>query len=279
MAKYVFEALSIVIGACLFAINYLIILPASPAVVPFVNIVAALIIIGPPMYGFYAKYRRKGELESQFMAFVDDLVDSVNSGMTLPVALENCAKRNYLSLGPFVNDLASQVNWGVPFEKALLTFAKRTGVPVIQRAITTIIETYKVGGKVADTLDSVGKSLMTIERINKERSLSVHSQTITMYLIYFVFIFILVVLQVFLIPALMPTTSEVVSIGAVPADMPQLYTQSFVYFIIIQGFFAGLATGKMSQGTVLAGLKHSMVLIIVGYAIFSFFASFPIKIF
>ena len=54
---------------------------------------------------------------------------------------------------------------------------------------------------------------------------------------------------------------------------PEVFSQGFVLFIIIQGFFAGLATGKMSEGTIVAGLKHSIFLIIAGYGIFSIVVS------
>ncbi len=54
--------------------------------------------------------------------------------------------------------------------------------------------------------------------------------------------------------------------GAVPELFPP---EIFINFIVIQGFFAGLATGKMAEGSVIAGVKHSIVLTVIGYSIFS----------
>ena len=39
----------------------------------------------------------------------------------------------------------------------------------------------------------------------------------------------------------------------------------------IQGFFAGIAIGKMAEGTVIAGVKHALVLIVFGYTAFILF--------
>ena len=118
--------------------------------------------------------------------------------------------------------------------------------------------------------------------IRKERSASVHSQIVTSYLIFFVFIFILIILQTFLIPALGGQTGEGLPGGlgtGVSENAAEIYNQGFVSFIIIQGFFAGLATGKMAEGSVIAGLKHSVLLIAVGYTLFSLIVQMEIKFF
>ncbi|UCC91734.1 MAG: hypothetical protein JSV39_00465, partial [Candidatus Aenigmatarchaeota archaeon] len=73
-----------------------------------------------------------------------------------------------------------------------------------------------------------------------------------------------------------PTLGETATTPAMPVE---LYTQSFINFILIQGFFAGLATGKMAEGSIIAGLKHSIVLIVIGYTIFSFLGQFEMAIF
>jgi len=38
----------------------------------------------------------------------------------------------------------------------------------------------------------------------------------------------------------------------------------------IQAFFGGLVAGKMGEGTVSAGLKHSVILLTSGYLAFKF---------
>jgi len=198
--------------------------------------------------------------------------------MTLPMALNYCSKKEYFALSPYVNDLAAQVDWGIPFEKALRVFEKKLSSVSIKRAITTIIQTYKVGGKISDTLNAIIKSLITIDKIRKERSTSVRSQLITSYMIFFVFIFILVILQTFLVPAIETPSGVSGVIASTSTPSRETYTSSFINFIIIQGFFAGLVTGKMAEGSVVAGFKHSILLIAIGYTIFSVAIQFQIAI-
>ena len=277
MFKYILEVVFVIFGIGTILFGIFVVANIFPLIVPVLNILGALIAVVPPSYIFYTKYKITKEIEEEFIIFVKDLAQSINSGMTLPLALEQSTRKDYGFLNTYVKHMSAQVNWGIPFKKALTIFADKTRSIPIKRAVTTIVETYKVGGKIGDTLHVVGESLLTIDRIRKERTSSVHSQIVTSYLIYFVFIFILVLLQTFLLPALIPQVEE-----SLTSDTPistELFASGFVNFIIVQGFFAGLATGKMSEGVLVAGLKHSILLITIGYTVFSLAAQFQFQLF
>jgi flagellar protein FlaJ len=277
MLKYIYELIFVAIGISTILTSTFYLNTIFPELVALVNLVGGLIAVIPPALIFFSKLRVRRQIEEQFLFFINDLTSSINSGMTLPLALKHCSKNDYRSLTPHINNLAAQVEWGIPFKKSLMIFAKKTKSIPIKRAIDTIVQTYKVGGKIGDTLNAIGESLMVIEKIKKERSSSVHSQILTSYLIYFVFIMILVILQMFLLPALVPRASATLpEVATTP--LQEVYVQSFVNFIIIQGFFAGLVTGKMAEGSVTAGFKHSFLLIVIGYTLFTLAGQIEIRI-
>lgn len=275
MFKYIQEIFFILIGASLLAVN-ITFFPGEPFVFSMLNLVAGLIAVLPSLFLFYARFRRKKEIEEQFLVFIGDVTEAINAGMTLPLALLHTSKKEYFSLSPFVNALAAQVDWGIPFQKALDIFAKKADSAPIRRSIETIIQTYKVGGKISDTLNAISESLLTLDKIKKERVASVHSQIITSYIIYFVFILILVLLQVFLLPSLLPQSISGIG-GTSITPLQNIFSSSFINFIVIQGFFAGLVTGKMAEGSVAAGVKHSVLLIAIGYTIFSFASQIEVR--
>ncbi len=274
------EILFVIFGVVLLVFNFFFISDIFPFISPLVNVLGALIAIVPPFLIFYKRYKIRKEIEEQFVVFITDLTGSIDSGMTLPIALKHASKKDYRSLTPYVKGIESKVEWGIPFEKALKIFSEKVNSMPLKRAVSTIIETYKVGGKISDTLRAIGQSLIEINKIKQERSVSVQSQLVTSYLIFFIFIFILLILKTFLIPALgtmeTPTIGETATSPTMPAE---LYTQTFINFILIQGFFAGLATGKMAEGSIMAGLKHSIVLIVIGYTIFSLLGQLEIAMF
>ncbi len=273
----IIEVVFVAMGASILIANLFFLSKVIPIFAPLINISGALIAIVPPFMIYYSKYKIGKEIESQFILFVTDLTESIDSGMTLPIALKHSAGRDYRALTPYIKDISNKVDWGIPFEKSLVLFAEKVKSVPIKRSVSTIIETYKVGGKLSDTLKAIGKSLMEINKIKQERSASVQSQLVTSYLIFFVFIFILVILQTFLLPALSNTgTAGVSNQVEIP---PELFSQTFINFILVQGFFAGLATGKMAEGSLVAGLKHSILLITIGYTIFSFLGQFQVSLF
>ncbi|MEM0333027.1 MAG: hypothetical protein QXX30_00995, partial [Candidatus Aenigmatarchaeota archaeon] len=53
------------------------------------------------------------------------------------------------------------------------------------------------------------------------------------------------------------------------ADLTTFFKNVFRDIIIIQGLFAGLCVGKMSEGNVVAGIKHSLFMIFVGMIVFT----------
>jgi flagellar protein FlaJ len=247
-----------------------------------VNVLGAMVAIVPPFLIFYGRYRISKEIEEQFIIFITDLTEAIDSGMTLPIALKHVSKKDYRSMSPYVKEIESKVEWGIPFEKSLKIFSEKVKSTPIKRSVSTIIETYKVGGKISDTLRAIGQSLIEINKIRQERSASVQSELVTSYMIFFVFIFILLILKSFLLPsfgAMQMSPNLMGEEKSAPVMPMELYTRTFVNFILVQGFFAGLATGKMAEGSLIAGLKHSIVLIVLGYTIFSLLGQFQISMF
>jgi flagellar protein FlaJ len=285
LIKYKVEILSIISGVLIVLGNFflfpsLITKEVFSIIQPMVSLFGAMIAIVPPVLVFYTRYRENKEVESQFIIFITDFTETIQSGMTLSMALTQCNRKDYGVLTPHIKGITAQVDWGIPFREALRMFSGKIDSLPVKRAITTIIETYKVGGKLSDTLKAVGESLMEINKIKAERSVSVQSEILTSYLIYFIFIFILVILQSFLIPALQPKGEIPGMATAGGVAVPQMFPpELFLNFIVIQGFFAGLATGKMSEGSIVAGVKHCIVLITVGYSIFSLTSHFQISFF
>ena len=130
--------------------------------------------------------------------------------------------------------------------------------------MSTINEAHKSGGTIHTVLDAVVETTQGIEKIKKERSASIYAQMINGYIIYFIFLGVMIGISSFLVPAFQVGESE----GELQAVLPELFRN----LVIIQGIFAGIAVGKMAEGTFIAGAKHSLALTAIGYSAFIFFA-------
>jgi flagellar protein FlaJ len=215
---------------------------------------------------YYKEMQRQKAIELKFLEFVRSLVETVKSGITIPMGILHVSKEDYGELTPYIRKLANQVGWGIPLHKALIIFADDTANKVIKRSISIIIEADESGGDIADVMDSVAESVINVKRMREERRASTYSQIVQGYVVYFIFIGIMLVLQLWLFPklgALKGIDMGALGIGASSAGgEASSFNLDSVFFglIMIQGFFAGLMIGKFSEGNIKQGLIHSLVL-------------------
>jgi flagellar protein FlaJ len=232
-----------------------------------INGLAVIIALGIPVYMRYHDYTRTREIERLFPAFMGDITESINVGMSLPKAIRTATNNDYGVLTPHVKEMATKIDWGIPFEKVLIGFADNTKSDVIGRSVKGIIEAHRSGGTIGTVLHAMTVSVRELERIKRERATQVYSQMVTGYFIYFLFLGIMLAMAKLLIPVL----TFQISGAAGAADISRLFTDTFRSLVVIQGMFAGIGIGKMSEGTISAGFKHAFVLTIIGYTTFVIF--------
>lgn len=240
-----------------------------PSLFTSVIIVSLIMLVLPIALVRYYEMIKVKALEENFPQFIRDLVESIRSGMTLPQAIESISKNDYGDLSPLVKKLNAQLDWGIPFDKAFLKFSRGTKSKLIGRTTLTIIESHRFGGNLTDIFEAISSTSLEIERLREERKLYINSQLMTGYVIFFVFLIVIIGLQKFLIPTLADISDESLTADTEEQDLAGEYTSIFRNLIILQGLFAGLVIGKMSEGQLVGGIKHSLFLIIIGVLIFS----------
>lgn len=225
---------------------------------------AAMISLGIPLSMRYQKTSEIHAIEAKFPEFLRDVTSNIETGMTLPQAIRSVCKNDYGPLSSHIKDISAKLDWGINFEKVLDDFSKKINSHTIRRSIKTIIETHRSGGYIGTVLEAVAESQTILERIKRERASSIYSQMISGYVIFFVFLGVMFGLSNFLVPAFQSQGGEE------SAQLAVLYDSIFRNLILIQGLFAGLSIGKMAEGSVIAGVKHSLIMVSVGFLLFTF---------
>ncbi len=262
-------ASSILAGFCIFVLNFLWFASISQ-IFTTLNLLSVVIIMGPSLYMMYKDFAYARDVEKRFPDFLRDITDGLNAGMPLPQAIKNTRKNDYGAFGLEAKKIAIQIEWGIPFEEILNKFAERSGSSVMKRTVSTIIETHRGGGNIANVLEAVAKSIVEIDKIKQERSSHIFAQMLTGYTIFFIFLGVMIGLQKFLLPNMLGGggLSEITATPESTQNLAEIYKELFGRLIIIEGLFSGVAIGKMSEGSVLAGLRHSLVLVAIGYTAF-----------
>lgn len=261
-------ALNSTLATSILLINWLY-LRTLPNIFPLINILAIFIFVFPIILVEYNKYRKKKELEELFPVFLRDFVESVRGGLTIPQAFASVSRNDYKALSPFVKKMTAQMDWGIPVDTVLMKFSKETKSKIIGRIVSSVIESHRFGGNLADTFEALANTALEVERLRAERRLYLQSQMITGYIIFFVFLGVIIGLERFLVPSL-TEVSPLGALGGVPQQaLAGEYRALFRNLILIQGMFAGLTVGKMGEGAIIAGLKHSLFMMFVGGLVFS----------
>ncbi|MDD5191967.1 MAG: type II secretion system F family protein [Candidatus Nanoarchaeia archaeon] len=211
------------------------------------------------------------EREEMFLEFARNLVENVKAGTPISKSILNVRKKDYGKLNPHINKLANQIALGIPVKSALETFSRDVNSLTVTRAVTIISEAEKAGGKIDDILEAVAKSVSQVEKLKKERRAAMYTLMVQGYIIFFIFIIIMLVMQFKILPIASGLGS---GMGSGAEGIPgfnlgtrgdiataQQLAQPFLWLLIAQGFFAGLVIGKLAEGKMMAGLKHSFILV------------------
>ncbi len=227
------------------------------------NLIIAIIALGIPLSYRYTTFKKFKRIESMFPRFLNDITNGVNTGMTVTQAIRSAARNDYAEFTPYAKEMAAKITWGIPLSKVFDDFANKIGSANMRRIVQTINEAHKSGGTIHTVLTAVAETTQELEKIKRERSASVYSQMINGYMIFFIFLGVMIGISSFLIPAF--------QFGEAQGNLQDVLPELFRNLVIIQGIFAGLAIGKMAEGTLVAGVKHSMALTVIGYSVFIFF--------
>jgi len=248
--------------------------------------IALACVILPFIIGLVIDNKRDQEIAEMFLEFSRNLAESVSTGTPISKSIVNMKEKNYGPLSPYIQKLANQISIGIPLNQALQNFAYDVDNQVITRAITLIAEAEKAGGEIDYILESSAKSIAEIEKLKKERKAAVYNITVQGYIIFFIFIGIMLVMEF----KILPLAAGINSFGGLNANFgnivggnvnsiatsastasssnPATDLSSPLFFLLItQGLFAGLVIGKVTEGSLKAGIKHSFILAIAAFLI------------
>jgi flagellar protein FlaJ len=245
----------------------------------FILGIGIMVMVLPFIINIMVVNRREEEIGGMFLEFSRNLAESVNTGTPISKSIVNMRKKNYGSLSIYIEKLANQIELGIPVNKALRNFATDVNSEVISRAVALIMEAERAGGDIDYILESVAKSISEVEKLKKERKAAIYNLVVQGYIIFFIFIGIMLVMQF----KILPLTNGIGSIGALSGNVnalqgtaakavssalsPENLSRQFLYLLLAQGFFAGLTIGKLAEGSLKAGVKHSFVLVTAAFLI------------
>lgn len=224
--------------------------------------------------------RRRDNIDRNMPFFLLSLSGSVKSGQNLIRAIEESADRNMGSLTPELKNLRANLSWGMPVDEAFKNFVERVGTRMAQRVIVLLGLAMHIGGNVANIIDVIQKHVTEMANLEKERKSALQPYIFTIYISFAVFLGITIILvtqffveienvQESLQATVEPGASTSIgSFGAILSiSVPELQTVIF-HMTIVEAIFGGLAAGKIGESSIIAGIKHVVILVVISVVAF-----------
>lgn len=185
--KVIFGSLGI--GAVLIVLGMVIYSSVAVQTGGLIMILGLLVSVLP--YGIisFLKNRAISEMERQFPAFLKDLAESKRGGMTILKSFESAEDTDYGRLNNEIDKVHNQLSWGIPFPEVMERFSRRVDdSPVIQESLSIILQSYRSGGKITETIEAVADNATMLREVIQEKKSALKQQLVIMYVIYFLFI-------------------------------------------------------------------------------------------
>lgn len=264
-------------------------------------VISAFIFVVPIFLQKYIHYTWLKSIEDKFPNFVRDLASSIRSGMSFEEAIKIASKSEYGKLSEEIKRMNNRIQWGTSFIRSLEIFGERVKESrIITETLEIMKEAYKSGGNVAASLDAIARNLIMFKEVEAERSSMVRQHVMIMYGIFFMFLGIGIITIFVMVP--MVKTQEGIPTGGfrmhfidpcqgaygigipcaifkiigimfdIPEGISLYYTSLFFSTVFLLGLFIGLIAGQLGENSILAGGKHSLIMITITLSVFLFLA-------
>jgi flagellar protein FlaJ len=184
--------------------------------------------------------------------------------------------------------MAAQIKWGVPADEALRRFSERVNTSLVNRVVAIIIKANDAGGNVADVLNMVSRDAKQIHMAEDEQKIAMTSYLAVIYISYAVFIVVIIILNTQFLSqmakagaqlAANQTAEQTAQPGGaagggggglgqgaqIQAENIPVIKYIFALAVFAHGIGDGIVAGVLQTGKITNGMKHSFVLILLGF--------------
>jgi len=214
------------------------------------------------------------KIDERMPEFLRSLSSMNDSGILLSNSLKIMADSKMGILSKELKKLKEDVSWGTSTSRAMMKLENNIRTAVSTRILHTLIKANESTSDLKNVLYITSEQVKSEERLKKERSSEMVVYIFTIYVAFFVFLFIVYILSVYFFPesASFKNSASGTGYGGVGNSYFNIeeYTMLMFHSALVQGFTSGLVAGKMGHGSAYMGLKYSVSMMIITYLVFTF---------
>lgn len=209
---------------------------------------------------FFMMERRIDAIEQGTPDFLRQISSLLRSGIGVETAMEDISKHGE---GPLTDELKRaviEIKIGSTFEDALLGMGERLKSKQLDRTFRMIIEGRRVGGSLADVIETVAEDLRAVLALQRERKANVMMSVM--------FLLISAVIAAPFALGMIGNYSDFIEAAGKENLMADASATGAAAYIIIHSIIAGLLMGIVMYGSARKGVKYALLLTPAAYGLY-----------
>ncbi|MEN6329323.1 MAG: type II secretion system F family protein [Methanobacteriaceae archaeon] len=230
----------------------------NPILGVFLGLFAPAILVG--VWLFFLMERRVDAIENGTPDFLRQISSLLRAGVGIETALEDISKHGK---GPLYDELKRtviEIKIGSTFDESLLAMGERLKSKNLDRTFRMILEGRRVGGSLADVIETVAEDLRAVLSLQRERRANVMMSVM--------FLIIAAIIAAPFALGMIMTYSSFIEVIGKPNVLQDAAMMSATGYIIIHSIIASLLIGIVMYGSARKGVKYALLLAPAAYAIF-----------
>ena len=224
----------------------------------FVSLLVIMFML-PIAFAYEARSHYLKKFESQLPAFLREISDMKDMGMTLQSAIHIIANSKIGVLTREVKITSTEIKMGTSVSLALYKLEERIGLVSVKRAISLVVK----ASEITDHLHEI----LAIAIGDLEHFLKMKNERFGVSFVYVAIIYLS--LGIFLYSAYQLNVTFIESFSEFNLNFNVSSNVSEMFHIsIILALFSGLMAGQLSANNILAGLKHSIIFLLATGVLF-----------
>ena len=236
--------------------------------------ISILLVIAPIGFYNYFKMKTKKEMQERLPDFLNEVGDSLATGMNIFDSLKAAEKGHYGKLSPEIKKMKSQLSWNISIKDILYNFAFRLKSAIVQRIIIVIDKGLIMGGNTPKIFKAAAKEVNQVNQIEYQRKSNMSIYAIVILVCFFVFLAIILILNGTIYSSFLELNNQQVlhTGGAIKLSKvdPMMLQYTLFSFVFVQSIGAGILSGFMMDGKLSSGVRFSFVLGLISIFVFKF---------
>ena len=257
--------------------------PAAAGIVLFgfhlgyLNLTSAVIfaILLPliPLSALYEVEKRARERKVEATPnFLSSLSGALSSGLSPAKAIKSIPSERLDGLSSEIERAKADMEWGSSVGETLERMTARIRSIILRRIMRLVRRSTEAVSDLTGILDVLERDISLERSMKAERERTTFIYMLIVYITFGVFLLTAYSVSTALLPLIPQIQSTAqpglggISVGGIE---PAAIKTIFFHASLIQGFSTGLLAGKLKDGEILSGLKHSIAMVIVAWLLFT----------